>query len=55
MLDYFKMYKAEVENQLKRKIKRHRSDHGGEYFPKIFDDFCAEHGIIHEVASPYSS
>jgi hypothetical protein len=31
-LHYFKTYKAEVENQLKRKIKRLRSDRGGEYF-----------------------
>src|SRR5437763_9418151 len=37
-LDYFKIYKAEVENQLERKIKRLRSDHGGEYFPKTFDE-----------------
>jgi hypothetical protein len=36
-LDYFKIYKAEVEKQLERKIKRLRSDRGGEYFPKIFD------------------
>ena len=46
-LDYIKIFKAEVETQLERKIKRLRSDRGGEYFPKIFDDFCAEHGIIH--------
>jgi hypothetical protein len=31
-LDYFKIYKAEVENQLERKIKCLRSDRGGEYF-----------------------
>ena len=31
-LDYFKIYKAEVENQLERKIKRLRSDSGGEFF-----------------------
>jgi hypothetical protein len=53
-LDYFKIYKAEVENQLEVKIKRLRSDHGGEFFPKVFDDFCAEHGIIHERTPPYS-
>ena len=53
-LDYFKIFKAEVETQLERKIKRLRSDRGGEYFPKIFDDFCAEHGIIHERTPPYS-
>ena len=32
MLDYFKIYKAEVETQLERKIKRLRSDCDGEYF-----------------------
>src|SRR5438128_48368 len=53
-LDYFKIYKAKVENQLERKIKRLRSDHGGKYFPKIFDVFCEEHGIIHERTPPYS-
>ena len=53
-LDYFKIYKTEVENQLERKIKRLRSNHGGEYFPKIFDKFCEEHSIIHERTPPYS-
>src|SRR3954467_5073394 len=53
-LDYFKIYKAEVENQLERKIKRLRSDRGGEYFPKIFDEFYQEHGIIHDRTPPYS-
>ena len=28
----FNIYKAEVENQLNRKIKVVRSDHGGEYY-----------------------
>src|SRR6266498_5596786 len=54
VLDYFKIYKAEVENQLERKIKRLRLDRGGEYFSKIFDVFCEEHGIIHERTPPYS-
>jgi hypothetical protein len=53
-LRYFKTYKAEVENQLKRKIKRLRSDRGGEYFSDDFSDFCVEHGIIHERTPPYS-
>ena len=51
---YFKIYKAEVENQLERKIKRIRSDRGGEYFPNVFISFCEEHGIIHERTPPYS-
>ena len=52
--EYFKIYKAAVENQLERKIKRVRSDHGGEYFPLIFDEFYEEYGIIHERTPPYS-
>jgi transposase InsO family protein len=53
-LHYFKIYKAEVENQLDRKIKRVRSDRGGEYFSNIFTSFCEEYGIIHERTPPYS-
>jgi transposase InsO family protein len=53
-LYYFKIYKAEVENQLERKIKRLLSDRRGEYFSNDFFDFCAEHGIIHERTPPYS-
>nr|CAH66607.1 H0211A12.10 [Oryza sativa] len=53
-LHYFKIYKAEVENQLERKIKRLRSDRGGEYFSNEFAFFCEEFGIIHERMPPYS-
>jgi transposase InsO family protein len=53
-LHYFKIYKAEVENQLKKKIKRLRSDRGGEYFSNEFSKFYAVHGIIHERTLPYS-
>ena len=38
-LHYFKIYKAEVENQLEKKIKQLRSDRGGEYFSSEFDSF----------------
>jgi len=50
----FKTYKAEVENQLEKKIKRVRSNHGGEYISNEFDLFCVEDGIIHERPPPYS-
>jgi hypothetical protein len=53
-LDYFKIYKAEVKNQLERKIKCVRYDRGGEYLSNDFGEYCAEHGIIHETTIPYS-
>ena len=50
--DMFLSYKAEVENQLDRKIKRIRSDREGEYIP--LNDYCENEGIIHEVTPLYS-
>ena len=49
--DMFLSYKAKVENQLDRKIKRIRSDRGGQYIP--LNDYCENEGIIHETP-PYS-
>jgi transposase InsO family protein len=40
-LNYFKVYKAKVENKLERKIKRLRDDRGGEYTSNNFSQFCA--------------
>ncbi|KAL4342226.1 hypothetical protein GQ457_08G033870 [Hibiscus cannabinus] len=48
----FLKYKAEVENQLNKKIKRVRSDRGGEYI--TFNDYSEKEGIIHELTPPYS-
>ncbi|GKC36073.1 putative RNA-directed DNA polymerase [Tanacetum coccineum] len=57
----FKTFKAEVENQLNRKIKVVRSDRGGEYYgrhtgvgqaPGSFFDFCKDHGIINQYTMP---
>jgi hypothetical protein len=45
-LYYFKTCKAELENQLERKIKRLRFDCGGEYFLGDFSDFCVEDTTI---------
>ena len=39
VLHYFKIYKAEVENQLERKIKHLRSDRRGAYFSNKFFEF----------------
>jgi hypothetical protein len=56
-LYYFKIYKAEVENQLERKVKQLRSDCGGEYFQMNFLSFtrCMElfmRGCYHTHHSP---
>lgn len=48
----FSIYKAEVENQLDRKVKRVRSDRGGEYGTTFLKEFCEQNGIIHEVSAP---
>ena len=53
-LEHFKIFKAEVENQLEKKIKRLRSDRGGEYVSNEFSQFYEENRIIHEITPPYS-
>jgi transposase InsO family protein len=53
-LNYFKNYKTKVKNQLEKKIKRFRSDRGGEYFSHEFNLFYVEHGIIYERTLLYS-
>ena len=50
----FLKYKAEVENQLGKKIKRLRTDRGGEYESNSFKSFCEEYRIIHETTPHYS-
>ena len=52
-LQKFIEFKAEVENQLGRKIKTLRTDRGGEYMAEIFESFCKENGIIHQLTSFY--
>ncbi|GKB59637.1 putative RNA-directed DNA polymerase [Tanacetum coccineum] len=62
-LDVFKIFKAEVENQLNRKIKIVRSDRGGEYYgkhsdlgqsPRPFALYCQENGIVNQFTMPYT-
>ncbi|KAL4325414.1 hypothetical protein GQ457_11G025020 [Hibiscus cannabinus] len=56
-INFFLIYKAEVENQLDRRIKRLRSDRGGEYGSNFFNNFmknsCEKNDIIHETLAPY--
>ncbi|KAJ9541476.1 hypothetical protein OSB04_027982 [Centaurea solstitialis] len=53
-LSMLKTYKAEVENQLDKKIKILRPDRGGEYEFKDFVEFCLNHDIVHQTMAPYT-
>ena len=50
--DVFLSYKAEVETQLNKKIKRIILDRGGGYI--LFNEYCVREGIIYELTPPYS-
>ena len=41
----FKQWKALVENQTGKKIKRLRTDNGMEFCSSEFDEFCRDEGI----------
>ena len=49
----FLKFRTETENQLGKKIKRLRSDRGGEYYDKTPKEFCESNGITHEFTTPY--
>jgi transposase InsO family protein len=48
VFDTFKKWKALVENETGKMLKCLRSDNGGEYCSKEFDDYCSYHGICRE-------
>ena len=50
----FKEFKALVEKQSDHKIKVLRSDNGGEYCSKEFDDYCKHVGIVRQKTTPYT-
>ena len=52
VFDTFKKWKALVEIETGKKLKRLRSDNGGEYCSKEFDRYCSEHGICREKTVP---
>ncbi|KAL0287166.1 UNVERIFIED_CONTAM: Retrovirus-related Pol polyprotein from transposon TNT 1-94 [Sesamum angustifolium] len=53
-LDKFILFKNEAETQTGKKLKRLRSDRGGEYESSKFTEHCQTFGIIHEETPPYS-
>ncbi|GJU52630.1 putative RNA-directed DNA polymerase [Tanacetum coccineum] len=54
VFETFKVFKAEVELQLGKKIKALRSDKGGEYLSQEFKDYLSENGIVQNLTSPYT-
>jgi hypothetical protein len=48
----FKKWKALVENETGKSLKCLRSDNGGEYCSKEFDDYCSYHEIRREKTIP---
>ncbi len=54
VLERFKEYQAKVENEFDTKIKCLRTDNGGEYTSKAFEDFLKSKGIKHELTVPYT-
>ncbi|WVZ00646.1 hypothetical protein V8G54_026715 [Vigna mungo] len=52
VFEAFKIWKAMIENETGLKIKKLRSDNGGEYEDTRFKKFCYEHGIRMERTVP---
>ena len=52
VFDTFKKWKALVENETVKRLKCLKSDNGGEYCRKEFDDYCSYHGICREKTVP---
>jgi len=54
VFEKFKAYKALLENQINMKIKTLRSDKGGQFVSKKFDDFLHECGIQRQTSALYT-
>jgi len=52
--DMFQKFKVLVEKHSGKSIKVLRNDGGGEYTSKVFEKFCEDNGIVHEVIAPYT-
>ena len=50
----FQKFKILVEKQSRKSIKILRTDGGGEYTSKVFEKFCEDNDIVHEVTAPYT-
>ena len=49
--EYFRIYKELVENETDLKIKCLRSENGGEFTSKVFQQYCDENGIKGQLST----
>ncbi|GJS73301.1 retrotransposon protein, putative, ty1-copia subclass [Tanacetum coccineum] len=54
VFETFKVFKNEVENQLRKTIKALRSDRGGKYISQEFKDYPKACGIVQQLTPPYT-
>ncbi|GKA07503.1 retrotransposon protein, putative, ty1-copia subclass [Tanacetum coccineum] len=54
VFETFKVFKNEVENQLRKTIKALRSDRGGEYISQEFKDYLKACGIFQQLTPSYT-
>jgi transposase InsO family protein len=54
VFDKFKAYKTLVETQTNMKIKTLRSNNGGKFVSKTFDDFLCECGVQRQTNAFYT-
>lgn len=50
----FKNFRSKVEIEICEKIKVLRTDRGGEFLSKQFDEYCSETRLEHHYTAPYS-
>ena len=50
--EIFNEFRAEVENQLGKRIKVIRSNRGGEYLLGDFKDYLTQNGIVSQLIAP---
>ena len=54
VFDKFKEFKVFAEDQTGVKLQKLRSDNGGEYTTRVFNDFYKEHDIERQFSTPYT-
>ena len=52
VFETFKKWRSLVENEIGKKIKCLRSDNGGEYCSKEFENYCSSNGIRRQKTVP---